>query len=195
MSLAESIVGALSFLPDWLVVLFISFLPFIELRGSLPVAVAVYDMPVLEATVLSIFGNMVPVPFILWYFPRIEAWFRRWPWWDRTLDRLFERTRRRARWSIDRYGPAFLLVFVAIPFPTTGAWTGALIAYLFDLKRGQSFVVILLGVVVAGAVVAALVAGAMTLWWIGLIGLIALLFAIVALGWYEGRKQGRGSPP
>jgi uncharacterized membrane protein len=189
MSLAESIVGALSFLPDWLVVLLISFLPFIELRGSLPVAVAVYDMPILEATVLSIFGNMVPVPFVLWYFPRIEAWFRRWPWWDRALDRLFERTRRRARTSISRYGPAFLLVFVAIPFPTTGAWTGALIAYLFDLKRGQSFVVILLGVVVAGVVVAALVEGAMALWWIGLIGLVLLLLAIVAMGWLAERKE------
>ena len=186
--LADALVHALGWLPGWFVVLLISVIPFVELRGSLPVGYLVYHMPILETAALSIIGNMLPIPFILWYFPRIEAFFRRWAWWDRNLDKLFLRTRRRARASIVRYGPAFLLVFVAIPIPTTGAWTGALIAYLFDLPRARSFVVILVGVIVAGAVVAALVVGATTLWWLGLIGLVLLLLAIVAMGWWEERK-------
>ena len=181
MSLAEALGQALSFLPDWLVVLFISFIPFVELRGALPVAVAVYDMPLLEATLLSIAGNMVPVPFILWSFPRIERWFRRWPWWDRRLDRLFSSTRRRAHASISRFGPPFLLVFVAIPFPTTGAWTGALIAYLFDLDRPRSLAVIFVGVVIAGVIVAALVAGATRAAWAITLALLAAVVVIFLL--------------
>ncbi len=195
MSLGEALGDVLSFLPDWMVVVLISFVPFVELRGALPVAVAVYDMPLLEAALLSVAGNMVPVPFILWAFPRIERWFRRWPWWDRALDRLFASTRRRAQASVSRYGPPFLLVFVAIPFPTTGAWTGALIAYLFDLDRPRSLAVIFVGVVIAGVVVAALVAGAASAAWAITLGLLAAIVVIfIAARRYSARagpEQGR----
>jgi uncharacterized membrane protein len=178
---------ALGWLPDWLVVLFIAMIPFIELRGSIPVAILVYDMPVVETVALSVIGNMIPVPFILWYAPAVERWFRRFGWWDRALDRLFKRTRRRARSSVVRYGPMVLLLFVAIPFPTTGAWTGSLIAYLFDLDKRRSLVVVFIGVLIAGAIVGAIVLGAALIGWALALGLVV---AVVVMALAARRIEG-----
>ncbi len=188
----DPLLDALGWLPDWLVVLLIAMFPFIELRGSLPVAILVFDIPVVESVVLSLVGNMVPVPFILWYAPTVERWFRRFGWWDRALDRLFERTRRRARSSVERYGPMVLLLFVAIPFPTTGAWTGSLIAYLFDLDRGRSLVVVFVGVLIAGGIVGAIVLGADLVGWVLA---LALVVAVVVMALVARRIEGASGEP
>ena len=80
------------------------------------------------------------------------------------MDWLFERTRQRADSKIRKYETLGLLVFVAIPLPFTGAWTGALIAYLFDLKITRSLVVILIGVVIAATITVILYSTGTLLW-------------------------------
>ena len=72
MSAADKLVAALAWLPAWFVVIFISMIPFVELRGAIPVAVTVYEMDIVEAYVLAVIGNMIPVPFILLFLGRID---------------------------------------------------------------------------------------------------------------------------
>ena len=158
--LADHLVSLLDALPDWLVVLIISMMPFIELRGAIPVALGYYDMPLLAAFVLCVVGNMIPVPFILLIFEKVEKFLRRWKFWNRFFDRLFDRTVRRASEKVEKYQELGIITFVAIPLPGTGAWTGALIAYLFGLDMWKSFWVITLGVLIAGILVTMLTVGA-----------------------------------
>lgn len=153
---ASTIIDSLAGLPPWAVLIFISMLPFVELRGSLPVALAGYHMPLVQAFILCYIGNLIPVPFILLIFDRVEAFLRRWKLWNRFFDWLFERTRRRASEKVERYEELGVMLFVAIPLPFTGAWTGALISYLFGFRFGKSMAVIMLGVFIAGVIVAAL---------------------------------------
>ncbi len=154
MDIAAWLISSLSGLPPWFVVIFISMLPFIELRGAIPAAMFVYGMPWYEAFALSIAGNMIPVPFILLYFKDVERVFRRWKLFNRFFNWLFDRTRKKAKTKIEKYGYTALLIFVGIPLPMTGAWTGSLAAYLFDMDVKKAFLANLLGVVIAGVIVA-----------------------------------------
>ncbi len=156
----EWLLDTLSSLPPWAVVFFIAMLPFVELRLAIPVAIALYHMPPLEAFLISVAGNMLPVPFILVFLEDVERFLRRWDRWNRVLDRLFERTRRRAGGKVERWEELAVVLFVAIPLPGTGAWTGSLIAYLFDLDRKKSLACIFLGVLIAGVIVLSLTVAA-----------------------------------
>jgi len=147
---------ALAFLPAPVVVFLLAMIPFGELRISIPVGIFIFDMDPWLAFAISIPGNLLPVPVILVFFRRVEAWLRRWPLFDRIFDRLFDRTIRRSRQRVHTYEEIALMLFVALPAPFTGAWTGSLIAVLFDLERSKSFVVIALGVLMAGVIVTVL---------------------------------------
>ena len=105
-----------------------------------------------QAFPIAILGNILPIPFILLFFHYIEKFLRRYKFWTRLMDRLFAKTRSRADAKIRRYEHLGLLIFVAIPLPFTGAWTGALIAYLFDLKFSKSIITIFVGVIIAAAI-------------------------------------------
>ena len=154
LDLARTIAEALGMLPDWLVTVIISMTPFVELRLSLPVAIGIYGMPWPLAFTIAVIGNVIPIPFILLFLGKVERYLRsRYNWWDRKLTRLFDRTRSRASETITRYEVLGLWIFVAIPLPVTGAWTGALIAYLFDLDLRRAFCAITAGVLTAGLLV------------------------------------------
>ena len=145
------------FLPAPVVVFLMAMLPFFELRLSIPVAILGYHMDPTAAFFISVLGNLLPIPFILVLFHRVENYLRRYDRFNRLFDRLFDRTIRRAKTKIHTYEEIALILFVAIPAPFTGAWTGALIAYLFDLENKKSFLVITLGVIIAGLIVTAVV--------------------------------------
>lgn len=155
MELIQQILNALQSIPPPIVIIFISMLPFIELRGSIPVAIFVYNMNLAEAFFLSIIGNIVPVPFILLFFKQVEKWLRNYDLFERFFNWLYERTRKRAKNWIEKYSAIALIVFVAIPLPMTGAWTGSLISYLFDLKFTKAILWIFIGVVIAGIIITA----------------------------------------
>jgi uncharacterized membrane protein len=160
LDIAEWLAGVLGALPDWLVTVIISMTPFVELRLSLPVAIGLYGMPWPQAFILSLIGNIIPIPFILLFLGRAEQWLRsRYPWWDRNLTKLFDRTIRKAKGKIERYEVIGLWLYVAIPLPVTGAWTGALIAYLFDLDLKRAFYSISAGVLTAGLIVLLIIQG------------------------------------
>ena len=110
-----------------LVVIITSALPFLELRGGIPVALTLCDFPWYYAFLLAVIGNLLPVPFILLFLDSITRFLGRVKLFDRFLAWLFERTRRRGR-LIEKYERIGLVLFVAIPLPVTGAWTGSLAA-------------------------------------------------------------------
>ena len=145
--------GALSALPDWLVIVIISMTPFVELRLSLPLAIAVYDIPWLLAFVIAAISNVIIIPPLLIFLGKVEQWLRRYSWWDRNITKLFKHTRKRASRTIENYEIIGLCLFVAIPLPFTGAWTGAIIAYLFDFDIRRAFCSITAGVLIAGLIV------------------------------------------
>ena len=137
-------------IPNELIVFIVSLFPILELRGGMIVA-KLLDVPFITAFLISFIGNMVPIPFILLFIKKIFAWLRRFPRWARIIDKLEARSMSKSD-QIEKYKEWGLLLFVAIPLPGTGGWTGALIASLFDLRIKKSLPIITLGVLVAGLI-------------------------------------------
>ena len=130
---------------------FISMLPVGELRLGLPYGIALgLEYPL--ALMAALLGNMVPVPFIIVYIKRIFAWLRRhMPRMDALITRLEDRANLKGE-TVQKYGHWGLLLFVAIPLPGTGAWTGALIAALLNIRTSKAVPVILIGVCIAAMI-------------------------------------------
>ena len=144
-------------IPNELIVFIVSLFPILELRGGMIVA-KLLDVPFITAFLISFIGNMVPIPFILLFIKKIFAWLRRCPRWARIIDKLEARSMSKSD-QIEKYKEWGLLLFVAIPLPGTGGWTGALIASLFDLRIKKSLPIITLGVLVAGLIMSLIVYG------------------------------------
>ena len=136
-------------------------IPVIELRGALPVGVA-GGLPVWVATVIAIFGNMVPIPFILLLLRRIFAWLRSFPKLGSFIDKLERHAHLKGK-TVKKYRTLGLFVLVAIPLPGTGAWTGALVADVLDMRMKTALPAIFAGVSTAGIIVALMTTGAIHL--------------------------------
>lgn len=134
-----------------LVIIGVSAVPVIELRGGIPLALSQGFSPA-AAFALALLGNIAVVPVLLWGLQWIERLFMRWPITQRLLERIFARSRRKGRW-IERLGSLGLVLLVAIPLPGTGAWTGAIAARLLGLPNKRSLLWIVVGVIVAGILV------------------------------------------
>ncbi len=137
---------------DILTVIGVGASPIAELRAAIPLAYGVYGFTWYYAYLFAVIGNLLPVPFILLLLGGLERLAARVPLFNKWLNWLLERTRRRGR-LIERYQRLGLVLFVAIPLPFTGAWTGALAAVIFGLRFRHSLVSIILGVLIAGAIV------------------------------------------
>ncbi len=151
----EQILNFLSGLPDEWIVVIISSLPFIELRGALPVGMSLFHMGFWEAFMLSVAGNILPVLPLLILFRPMSRWMMRFSWYEKFYDWLYHRTLKKSE-SVEKYGALGLILFTAVPLPTTGAWTACVAASLFDIKIKYSFPAISLGVVIAGFLVGGL---------------------------------------
>lgn len=137
---------------------FISMLPVVELRLGLPYGIALgLDYPL--ALTAAVLGNMLPVPFIILFIRQIFAWLRRHiPRLDGFVEKLENKAHLKGE-TVQKYGPLGLLIFVAIPLPGTGAWTGALIAALLDMRLRKAVPSILLGVLIASGIMSAITFG------------------------------------
>ena len=140
---------------DILVTIGIAASPIAELRVAIPWAMIGHDFSWYYAFLFAIIGNMLPVPFILLFLDTATRLLSKIGFFDRILKWLFERTRKRGR-LIERYERIGLALFVAIPLPITGAWTGSLLAVLFGLKFKHSMLSIFVGVLIAGIIVTSL---------------------------------------
>jgi len=142
-------------------VLIISALPIAELRLGIPFAINFGLNPV-KAYILAIIGNLLPVPFLLLFLERIRKIAKRWKLTASIYDRIERRTYRKRK-IIDKYGYPGLTLFVAVPLPITGAWTGSLISFLLELNPIKALLFICLGVLIAGIIVTASVLGVLSL--------------------------------
>ncbi len=140
----------------------ISMIPVVELRGGLPFGIT-SGLPFPLAFFASVLGNMLPVPFIIVFIRKIFTWLRaHWPWMNNVVAILEKRAESKSE-PIEKYGKWGLLLFVAIPAPGTGAWTGALIAALMNMRIKQAVPVIFIGVCIAGIIMSAVTFGAIHL--------------------------------
>jgi uncharacterized membrane protein len=153
MAAAEVLAEILSPVPSWLSTVILAALPFSELRGAIPLAIGVYGYSPVEAFLLGVFGNMLPVIPLLLFLDPVSAYLRRFRIMDRFFEWLFIRTRNNHSERFERFGVLALTLFVAIPLPVTGAWTGCAAAFVFGIRFRRALPAIFLGVLVAGVVV------------------------------------------
>ncbi len=135
-----------------LVAVLLCVLPIAELRGGLPFALA-KGVPPLPAYLLCVAANSLVGPLVLLFLSSLHRLLDRWPAYHRLFERLVERSRRKIHGAVERWGYWGLMVVVAIPLPLTGAYTGALGAWVLGMRRGKSMLFIALGVALAGVIV------------------------------------------
>lgn len=141
---------------------FISMLPIVELRAGLPYGIALgLDYPL--ALCAAVVGNMIPVPFIVVYIRKFFVFMRKhMPKMDNTITKLENKAHLKGD-TVRKYGPIGLFMFVAIPLPGTGAWTGALIAALMDMRLKSAVPCIFLGVLGAATIMTLLTFGVISI--------------------------------
>ncbi len=139
--------------------IFISMVPIIELRGAIPIGVA-NGLSVRTALFAAIIGNLIPVPIIILFVRKVFAFIRT---KREKLDHLvcrFEEKAKKQSGMVEKYEWFGLVLLVAIPLPGTGAWTGALVAAMLDMRMKRAFPAIMIGVIIAGIVVSYITYGA-----------------------------------
>ena len=133
--------------------------PIIELRGEIPIGVG-YELDYWIVVLVAVVGNIVPVPFIILFIRKIFELMRK---WSKKLDGIVTKLEKRAESKSDvvqKYAFWGLFVLVAIPLPGTGAWTGALVAAMLDMRLKRAFPAIAFGVITAAAIVTFVTYGA-----------------------------------
>ena len=133
-----------------LIVFLISLMPILELRGGL-IAAALLDLNPISSYIISIIGNILPVPFILWFINSILEWMRNSKRFKKVAKWLDKKVKKNKD-SIEKYGFWGLVLFVGIPLPGTGAWTGCLIASVLEMDRKKSFLAAAIGIVMASII-------------------------------------------
>lgn len=137
----------------------VSMLPLVEQRLGIPLGYAHFDLPILHATAAGIIGNTLAAAIVLWAWPIVARWSRRFPWCDKFLNKLFERTQKHHSKKMQTWGALALIFFVAVPLPGSGGWTGALVAWAFGVPYKKALGLITAGLVIGGATMAALTVG------------------------------------
>lgn len=170
-------------------VLILAALPIAELRAAIPLGV-VAGLPITEAFTLGVVGNLLPVGFLLLLLPYALRILSYWSLGKRLLNRLHFKVQAN-RDIVDKFGFIGLFLFVAIPFPGTGAWTGSLVAVVLEMKILKAFVAIAFGVLGAGAIISLGTLGLKVLYQLGgAIVLLAVIVSLIALFVYLRRKRG-----
>jgi len=173
--LIERLVEIARAMPPEIGVAFLSTLPVTELRAAIPIGIWTLGVPWWKCFFWALLGNMIPVPLILWGLKPISKLFYRTRWGARFFEWLYIKARKKGR-SVERYESLGLYVFVAIPLPGTGAWTGALVASALEMRFLPAFIAIGLGVATAGVIVTALsVLG----WWGAVIAGVLIMAAVI----------------
>jgi len=146
-----------------LITVLIAALPIFELRGAIPYAILAGKLRWQEAYLFAVIGNFLPVIPILVLLERVSNRLMHYPFWNRFFTWLFRRTRRRGT-MIERFEALGLAMFVAIPLPVTGAWTGCVAAFLFKIPIRIAVPMIICGILAAGVVVTLASLGVISFW-------------------------------
>lgn len=152
-ALTDYIVGVFQgTIPKELIIFIVSMFPVLELRGGM-IAAKILDVELLKAFVICYLGNILPIPFILLFIRKIFGFLKKFGATRGLIEKLELRSMRKSE-KVKRWRNWGLLVFVAVPLPGTGGWTGALIAALLDIRIRISFPIIAAGVLIANIIMA-----------------------------------------
>ena len=147
-------------IPPQLATVIIAALPVAENRVSVPLALGAYHLPVWQALFFSILGSVLAAAFVVY---GLHLFYRRLQGHlgiiDKLLQKIFDRTERKFMQKYQRWGEIALLIFVAVPLPMTGAWTGSVAAFLFGIKPARALLFISAGVILSASIVALLSLG------------------------------------
>ncbi len=171
-----------------IVVLLVAMLPIVELRGAVPIGNNLFTLPLYKTLLLSIIGNILPIILILLLLEKMVIWLSPIPFFRRFFDWLFTRTRKKSG-IIARLEFWGVVIFVGIPLPMTGAWTGSIAAVLLGMPYGRALLAILLGVLIAGGIVTSL---SLLRFW----GLVIAVIGITAIILYQtllAKKEAKDS--
>lgn len=166
------------------VVFLVAMLPIVELRGAVPIGNNLFALPLYKTIFFSIAGNMLPIVLVLLFLERLVVWLSPIPLFGRFFDWLFKRTRKKSD-IINRFEFWGLVIFVAIPLPMTGAWTGSIAAVLLGISYGRALLAIFLGVLIAGGIVTSL--SLLGFW--GLVIAVIGLTAIIIYQLFAGKRE------
>lgn len=162
--MTDAILQFVNGIPAELAVLLLAFAPIVELRAALPVALGVYQMPLIKAFPLVILGNMLPALLIIYGWGALVDYVsKHWPWLSRQMDKWYQKTQGQWDKKIEKYGPWALILFVAIPLPGSGVWSGSLAAWIFGINKRNALLAILAGAILSGVVVTILTYGGISL--------------------------------
>lgn len=151
-------------LPKELAVILLSVTPFVELRLSIPFAIKIFGFSAPQAIFWSILGDLLPAFLIVYYLGPVSRFLtKKYKWATRFFNRLFKKTRQKFDDDYVTLGKIALLFFVAMPLPGFGAWSGAILAWLFDMKKSEALLFIFLGVLLSAILIAGLSVGFFTL--------------------------------
>jgi uncharacterized membrane protein len=148
-----------------IVAVVLSFLPIAELRGGIPLAILTGVDPWI-AFILCTLVNILAIFFVFFFLDKIHLWLLSYRWYKKSINLFFEKAKKRSKnvkKGIDTWGMIALTIFVAVPLPGTGAWTGSLIAWLLKINRKKEFYAIALGVLIAGIIVTLAITGIVSL--------------------------------
>ncbi|MFC1810300.1 COG2426 family protein [Patescibacteria group bacterium] len=150
-------------IPPELIVFFSAMLPITELRGSIPLGF-VMGLPAETTFIYALIGNIIPCFFILWVLEPIAKFLSRHiAFFKKFFDKLYKRTHDKHKDALEKYGPIFLIIFVSIPLPGSGAWTGSLIAFLFGIKYFKALTYIFIGLIIAATLITLGITGVINL--------------------------------
>ena len=160
--------------------------PIIELNGSIPFALSVLHLPLWKAFLFSFSGNLVPVIALLIFLGPISSLLsKKFRFFEKFFSWLFERTRKRIKPEIERYGKIGLISFIALPTPFTGGWTGAIAAFLIKMPFKFAFPLISLGILINGGIILILSLAGVTVdryfGWQLLIAIIVIIGIVYAI--------------
>lgn len=147
-------------LKDFFTVLVTSMLPVSELRGAIPLGIGLFELKPWLVYLVAVVGNIIPVVFLLWFWEKLAGKLsENYAPLGQLFHWLFERTRKKFYANHKRFGEWALVLFVAIPLPITGAWTGTVAAWLFGIPYKKALNLIFLGVLISGLIVLGITTG------------------------------------
>jgi uncharacterized membrane protein len=147
-------------LPPETGVFLLSMLPITELRASIPIGLEVFNLPIGSVFFLAVIGNIIPTIFILLLMPKLHDWLIKQRFIGDFLKKKLEQAEKKFSGNHAKYGAIALVLFVGIPLPFTGAWTGSLAAFIFNIPFKKSLPLIVIGVCIAATLVTLITIGA-----------------------------------
>ncbi|PIR03637.1 MAG: small multi-drug export protein [Candidatus Magasanikbacteria bacterium CG11_big_fil_rev_8_21_14_0_20_39_34] len=138
--------------PEW-AVFWTSMIPITEIRASIPLGIEVYGLPIWKVWVISVLGDILPPIFILMCIPYFHKWAVNKKFFGPVLAKLLERAEKKFSGKFAKYGVVALVLFVGIPLPLTGSWTGSLAAFVFNIPYKKAVKLIFFGVCLAATIV------------------------------------------